>query len=131
MRKLLVLSVLTLTACTDNASFDTVESSRKQANENSIYNANMYRATRSDWEGWSISTASDSTQSAKCPQGDGWATLALSNPKTGGKVPLKCSTVSEGLGCLLDSEFKQKPALAAQDSNCDDSIPMPLPKIQK
>lgn len=126
-----IMASLALTACNqEKLSFDSVESGRKQANENSLYNANAYRAAHKEYAGWSISSASDSTQSATCGQGDGWATLSLTTNNAQEKVALKCSTVSEALGCMTDSEFKTK-TYASQDGRCDDNIPFPLPKIQK
>ena len=129
---LFVLVVATLmTACgQDKLSFDSVESSRKQANENSEYNAKTYRTTHPEFAGFTISMAGDSTQSATCGQGDGWASINLVNLDQQEKVPLKCSTVSEQLGCMTDDDFKSK-AYASQDGRCNADIPFPLPKIQK
>ena len=122
---------LALTACgeTQKLSFESVEAGRKIANENAEYNAKAFRASHPDFASWVILTASDSTQSEKCGQGDGWETLSLEKSETGGKVPLKCSTVSAALGCMLDADFKAK-SYAAQDGNCDTALPYPLPKIQ-
>lgn len=135
MKKLLfILMAMFLTACNnvEELSFDTVESARHQANENSESNAKAFRATHPEYSAWNIETAADSTQSAKCGQGDGWATLHLVKVENTNKyvVPLKCSTVSSALGCMLDSEFKSK-SYASQDGKCDLSLPFPLPKIDK
>jgi hypothetical protein len=130
---MIILLALLLTACQPNElSFDSVESARHQANENSESNAKSFRATHSEYSAWSIETSSDSTQSSKCGQGDGWATLRLIKIEGNEKriIPLKCSTVSSALGCMSDVEFKTK-SYAAQDGKCDTSLPFPLPKIDK
>jgi uncharacterized protein YccT (UPF0319 family) len=125
-----VMSIVVACQQQEKLSFDSVESGRKQANENSEYNAKSYRTAHPEYVGFAISTASDSTQSATCGQGDGWATLSLTNLDKKLKVPLKCSTVSEQLGCMTDEEFKSK-SYANQDGRCNMDIPFPLPKIQK
>jgi hypothetical protein len=116
--------------CKDELSFDSVESGRIQANENSEFNAKSFRQSHSEYAGYSLSTRGDSTQSAKCGQGDGWASIDLVKVDEGKKIPLKCSTVSAATGCLTDVDFKAR-SYAAQDGQCDNSIPFPLPKIQK
>jgi len=121
-----------LTACKEEQklSFDSVESGRIQANENSEFNAKSFRQTHSEYAGYSISMRGDSTQSNKCGQGDGWASIDLVKVESGLKQALKCSTVSAATGCMTDADFKAR-AYASQDGQCDDSIPFPLPKIQK
>ena len=111
-------------------SFDSVESARIQANENSEYNAKSFRQSHAEYAGYSISMRGDSTQSTKCGQGDGWASIDLVKVDEGKKVYLKCSTVSAATGCINDIDFKAR-SYAAQDGKCDKSIPFPLPKIQK
>jgi len=131
--KLLVLLILltSLSACSkDELSFESVESGRVQANENSEYNAKAFRQSHSEYAGFSISMRGDSTQSSKCGQGDGWASIDLVKIDEGKKVALKCSTVSAATGCMTDVDFKAR-SYAAQDGQCDTSIPFPLPKIQK
>jgi hypothetical protein len=133
MKQLLLAGIIasTLAACsTDELSFDSVEASRKIANENAEFNAKTFRATHPEFATWSILSASDSTQSNKCGQGDGWETLTLLKLETNGKIPLKCSTVSASIGCMLDSDFKTK-SYASQDGKCDTTLPYPLPKIEK
>lgn len=129
MKKIIFLVVLLLTACeSQKLSFDSVESGRKQANENSQYVANQYRASHPDLAAYSISMRGDSTQSADCGQGDGWASIDLVNKSS--VIKLKCSTVSESIGCRTDEDFKSSP-YASQDGRCNTEIPFPLPKIQK
>ena len=130
MKIIIPVMFLLLTACeSQKLSFDSVESGRKQANENSQYVANQYRSSHPDLASYSISMRGDSTQSAECGQGDGWASIDLvSNGK--GVIKLKCSTVSEAIGCRTDEDFKSSP-YASQDGRCNNEIPFPLPKIQK
>ncbi len=135
MRRKIVLPILavialSLTACKDELSFDSVESGRVQANENSEFNAKAFRQAHPEYAGYSISMRGDSTQSSKCGQGDGWASIELVKIEDGKKVPLKCSTVSAATGCITDVDFKNR-SYASQDGRCDLSIPFPLPKIQK
>ncbi|MDD5227328.1 MAG: hypothetical protein PHD53_00860 [Methylococcales bacterium] len=129
---LLSLFALTVIGCSgkDELSFDSVESARVQANENSEFNAKSFRQSHAEYAAYSISMRGDSTQSAKCGQGDGWASIDLVKVDEGKKIPLKCSTVSAATGCMTDIDFKQR-SYAGQDGKCDDSIPFPLPKIQK
>jgi hypothetical protein len=133
MKKILfaLALIIALTACDQNKlSFESIESSRKQANENSEYNAKTYRTAHPEYAGYTISMAGDSTQSATCGQGDGWASISLVNLDQQAKVSLKCSTASEQLGCMLDADFKAK-TYANQDGRCNTDLPYPLPKIQK
>jgi len=123
---LLVAALLPL-ACTDKkASWDTQESARKQAIDNATFNAQKYRRTyASDYR---LISRGDSTISATCPQGDGWASMDLE--KGGTTLALKCSTVSESIGCMTKEDFSKK-AFAEEDGHCNKNIPFPLPKIVK
>jgi FtsZ-binding cell division protein ZapB len=129
---IIALLVLSVAACKEEnkLSFDTVESARVQANENSEFNAKQFRQEHPEYSGFSISMRGDSTQSPKCGQGDGWASIDLVNIEKNVKQPLKCSTVSAATGCMTDADFKQR-SYAAQDGQCNADIPFPLPKIQK
>lgn len=132
MKKLIIALaiVVALSGCNDELSFDSVESGRVQANENSEFNAKAFRQSHAEYAGYSISTRGDSTQSVSCGQGDGWASIDLVKVDEGKKVALKCSTVSAATGCITDTDFKAR-SYASQDGRCDTSIPFPLPKIQK
>ena len=128
---LLMAAMALMSGCSsDKLSFESVESARIQANENSEFNAKSFRQSHSEYAGYSISMRGDSTQSVKCGQGDGWASIDLVNIEKGSKVPLKCSTVSAATGCITDFDFKAR-SYAAQDGQCDKSLPFPVPKIQK
>lgn len=113
----------------NNASYEETEMNRKMANQNLEYNAKMFRAKHPEYANFTISTNADSTQTSKCPQGDGWATLKLVSIDNGVQIPIKCSTYSESIGCLSDAEMKQKETYASQDGHCNYEIPVPLPKI--
>ena len=131
MKKIVILLALLASACSqDKVSFDSLESARKQANENSEFNAQVFRTQHPEFQQSSILVAADSSQIDTCPQGDGWATLTLLAPDKITKTALKCSTASSGLGCLTDADFKTK-AYAQQDGSCDSSLPFPVNKIQK
>jgi hypothetical protein len=116
-------------ACTkQKVSFDTAEEARKIARENSGILARQYRA-EAKLEDFDLMLRGDSTITNECPQGDGWASIDLVNRKTDEKIKLKCSTVSAGMGCLRDEDFKQRAEYANQEGRCNSEIPFPLPKI--
>ncbi|WP_019865166.1 hypothetical protein [Methylovulum miyakonense] len=132
---LITAVTLFLAACgnpSPSVDFATLESARMQANDNSTYNAASFRATHPEYAEYSVSARGDSAQKDNCPQGDGWAsidlTLVAGNTKS--VTALKCSTVSEAIGCMADVDFKQR-SYASQDGKCDTSLPFPLPKIKK
>lgn len=127
-----VLTAIFLTACGDEGvSFETLETNRSIANDNSRYNAQKWRA-ENGFEKFGILSRGDSTQQAKCPQGDGWASVDLTDPQTKQPaVKLKCSTVSPNLGCLKDEDFKARSTLAKQENSCNTEIPKNLKKIEQ
>jgi len=119
-----------VTGCspTEEVDFSTLEQARAQASQNAEFNAQVFRGQ--EMSSWSILGASDSTQTKACPQGDGWATLELLNPDKVTRIPIKCSTVSAALGCMLDSTFKTKP-YNTSDGKCSTEVPFPIPKIER
>ena len=123
---------LTLTACgKQDASFDTVETQRSVANDNSKYNAQKWRA-ENGFADLNILSRGDSTQQPNCAQGDGWASVDLINAKSKAvEVQLKCSTVSGNLGCYLAKDFKERAVLAKQENTCNTGIPETLKKIEQ
>ncbi len=129
---LAAVAALTLTACGDDkVSFDTLETQRSIANDNSRFNAQKWRAENGH-EQFGILTRGDSTQQANCPQGDGWASVDLTHPQTKQPVQkLKCSTVSANVGCLKDEDFKARAVLAQQENRCNAEIPKTLKKIEQ
>ncbi len=119
-------SIMSLSACGDKVSFDTVEAQRSTAIDNSGFNAQIYRnAYKPDLV---IKARGDSTIDAKCPQGDGWATIDLLNKQTGGIVEvIKCSTYSASIACMNVEDFQKR----YTDGKCDADIPMPIPHVVK
>ena len=115
--------------------FATLEDARNQARQNAEINARLYRAESPRLENTRLVTHGDSTQSADCPQGDGWASVSFLGKKQEGtneveKYEVVCSTVSQSIGCFLKKDFQAKP-YAAKEGKCDKSIPFPLPKFDK
>lgn len=132
MKTIIAIAIaLSLAACgKSEVSFDTLETQRSVANDNSKYNAQKWRA-ENGFEQYNILARGDSTQQADCPQGDGWASIDLIEPKTKAiAVKLKCSTVSGNLGCYLDQDFKARAVLAKQENHCNADIPKTLKKIE-
>jgi hypothetical protein len=126
----LCLPCLLIFACEKKpkVNFETAEESRKIARENSGALARQFRAD-SKLDDYDLNLRGDSTITNDCPQGDGWASIDLVNRKTSETIKLKCSTVSQGMGCLMESDFKQRGEYANQDGKCNNEIPFPLPKI--
>ena len=124
--------VATLAACgPDKVAFDTLETARSQGKANAEYNATVYRAANK--YDANLIAQTDSTMTATCPQGDGWASVKLvDNTNPARTVGLKCSTVSGSVGCMTDADFKTK-AYAGDDGSCQDvsKVPFPIPKIAK
>lgn len=129
---LLAFSLAFLAGCQDEkVSFDTLETQRSVANDNSRYNAQKWRA-ENGFEKFGILTRGDSTQQASCPQGDGWASVDLTDPQSKQVVQkLKCSTVSGNIGCIKDEDFKARAVLAKQENSCNLDIPKTLKKIEQ
>lgn len=127
----IIVSTLFIAACGESVSFETLETQRATANDNSRYNAQKWRA-ENGYEKLGILARGDSTQQPKCPQGDGWASVDLTNPDTKGvQLKLKCSTVSANVGCMLADDFKARAALANQENACNASLPSTLKKIEQ
>ena len=133
MKYIAILVVVMLVGCDgkEKLSFDSVESGRKQANDNSMFNAQAYRSNHPEYSAYSLDMRGDSTQSAECGQGDGWASIGLYKIQDDQKivVPLKCSTISASIGCRTDADFKSSP-YASQDGKCNADLPFPVPKIK-
>lgn len=126
-----VAAIAMLAACSEKASFDTLELQRSVANDNSRFNAQKWRAENGH-ESLNILARGDSTQQANCPQGDGWASVDLIDAKTKATVvKLKCSTVSSAVGCSKDEDFKARAVLAQQENRCNTDIPKTLKKIEQ
>lgn len=118
---------LAVSACSDKASHNTVETARGIASENAIFSAQKYRS--SAHADWAIVPRGDSTQSRECPQGDGWASIDLMSPDRTRTLKLKCSTYSAGIGCLTAEDFNSRANLAGSENKCSGEVPFPIPKI--
>jgi len=127
-----VCVALVLAACGDKpASFDTLEQERGTARQNAMFNAQLYRGQSPVFSGWDIIGRGDSSQTADCPVGDGWATMDFVSPDKTKVVQVMCSTVSGNVGCLVKADFKTKP-YASEDGQCQKGkLPFPLPKVNK
>lgn len=129
-----MLALSALAGCKkEEVSFDTLETARHQAKENAEFNARAWRAQTPVTAELGIISRGDSSQTPECPQGDGWASIDLIDTKTAAiKVKMKCSTVSDSVGCRTDSDFKSSP-YAQEDGRCQvtSKVPFPLPKIAK
>lgn len=122
------IAALTLQACGgDKVSFETQEDSRRQAIENAEYNAKAWR--NKNQPNGKLLMRGDSTIDATCAQGDGWATVDIEEGNV--FTELKCSTVSNTIGCMESADFKSRENYASQDGTCNMDIPFPLPKIVK
>lgn len=134
MKKFAVsLVFLSLVACGQkDVSFETLEQARKTANDNALWNAQVFRQNNVLISGWSVIPNGDSSQLPNCPQGDGWATLEVVSPDKTKRVKIKCSTVSGAIGCLFSEDFTTKP-YASDDAHCQpvSKVPFPLPKISQ
>ena len=150
------VAVLTLAACGPTPSelekqrlaqagysFQELEQTRKQAMDNALFNARIYFNQNPRFEaGSNIVPHTDSTIGPKCRNGDGWATLSIINvtpsedskaKKNLEKFVLKCSTISQSIGCYLDQDFKKKSTLSEQDGTCqaENVVPYPLPVLAR
>jgi hypothetical protein len=129
----IVCAAALISACSKDVSFDTLETARKQAKENAEFNAKAWRAQTAVSAALGLISRGDSSQTPSCPQGDGWASMDLVDLTTGTvKIKLKCSTVSDSVGCREALDFKASP-YANEDGSCQPTtkVPHPLPKIAK
>lgn len=125
-----LLATLSLAACKEEVSFNTLEDARGVAKENAMFNAQRWRPTVPGLENYDIMGRGDSTQSPSCPQGDGWASMDFISPDKTQTVKAKCSTVSGSIGCMTADDFKTK-SYASEEGSCQPTtkVPFPLPKI--
>ena len=102
----------------------------KTSRDNALYNAKLWRSQNTIYSAYDIMARGDSSQTADCPQGDGWATIELMDLSSQEKLTLKCSPWSAGKGCIDEAHFKASPD-AMTDKRCQptSSIPYPLPTI--
>ena len=124
-----------ITACgEDKVSSDRLEESRQTAKANAEYNAALYKASNPRFTAdFSIVSRSDTTQTAGCPQGDGWASLSIMkvDGKVVDKTPLRCSTYSASVGCYREEDFVKDKQLVSEDGVCRKEVPYPIPVLKK
>jgi len=128
-----LIAIATLAACgAKDVSFETLETARKQARENAEFNAQVFRSSAPGGGDLKIISRGDSSQTPDCPQGDGWATIDLVSKEGQTVAKLKCSTVSDSVGCRADVDFKTSP-YASEDNKCAplSKVPHPIPRIGK
>ncbi len=123
---------LALTACSDKVSPDRLEEARSTAKANAEHNANLYKAANPRFTAeYTIVSRSDTSQTADCPQGDGWASLSIMKVegKNVDKTSLRCSTYSASVGCYREEDFVKDKTLVSEDGSCRKSLPYPLPVL--
>lgn len=122
-------------------SFQTVEEQRAQGRSNAGASAAEYQRQNPRLAGWESIVKADTTHSATCPQGDGWAEVVFMRAereegKTKNlqieKATAMCSTVSTTQGCVMSSPVDNwgKHPAKQQDGSCasTNEVPFPLPK---
>lgn len=132
MKKYYTLMIAALlTACgPEKASFETQEQARRSAIENAEFNAKVFRDANAPQ--LKVRMRGDSSISPTCITGDGWASVDLiRDGSLAAVVELKCSTVSDTIGCMTKNDFQQRADYAKQDGTCNRELPFPLPKIVK
>ncbi|NIB43765.1 hypothetical protein HBA55_29455 [Pseudomaricurvus alkylphenolicus] len=127
---IIALSTALIACGSKEVSWKTQETQRALAIENSEFNARAFRMKNNRFASWNIMGRGDSTIGPECANGDGWASVDLVNPKTGGKQPLKCSTASANIGCLLKRDFAER-NYSQEEGQCNTNLPVPMPKIAK
>ena len=124
---IIAATLMSLVACgPEKVGFETVDNSQGIAKKNGAFNAKTFRS--SYYPEGDITPRGDSTISATCPQGDGWASIDIMKD---GRVlaELKCSTVSVNLGCMTKKDFTSRPHYSNQENVCNRDIPFPLPRL--
>lgn len=106
-------------ACSQKPDAALLESQRVIERDNAAFNAQDYRRTDPRYKECNVIPAADSTQGIDCVPGDGWATITM--VCANGQYKLKCSTVSNAVGCVPESEFASKP-FGREDGHCNDEL---------
>lgn len=123
-------------------SFQTVEEQRAQGRANAGASAAEYQRQNPRIQGWESIVKADTTHSATCPQGDGWAEVVFMRTERADgstknlevqKTTVMCSTVSTNQGCVMVApvdNWSKHPG-KAQDGTCASTrdVPFPLPKV--
>lgn len=126
---------MALSACSKTeVSTDRLEEARSTAKANAEYNAQLYKAANPRFTAdFSIVSRSDTSQTAECPQGDGWASLSIMKVegKVVDKTSLRCSTYSASVGCYREEDFAKDTNLVKEDGSCRTQVPYPIPVLKK
>lgn len=132
---LTLVAAVALSACgPEKATHDQLEAARQIAKSNSEFNAQLYKAQNPRFTAdFSIISRSDDSQTAECPQGDGWAELSIMkvDGKVVDKTVLMCSTYSASVGCYRKEDFDKNANLAQLNGRCQKEVPNPLPVLKK
>ena len=132
---LTLVAAVALSACgPEKATHDQLEAARQIAKSNSEFNAQLYKAQNPRFTAdFSIISRSDDSQTAECPQGDGWAELSIMkvDGKVVDKTVLMCSTYSASVGCYRKEDFDNNANLAQLNGRCQKEVPNPLPVLKK
>lgn len=143
---LALAAIMSLAACgkreIPQTSFQTVEEQRAQGRANAAAVAAEYQRQNPRILGWESIVKADSSHTAVCPQGDGWAEVVFMRTereegKTQNlkveKASVMCSTVSVNEGCVMFAPVDNwtKHPKKVMDGRCGDTneVPMPLPKV--
>lgn len=115
---------------TEPVSSDALDMAMSTAKANATWNAKQWRGQAEMYANYDILARGDSSQTPKCPQGDGWATVELVERDGKGKLTLKCSTWSGGRNCVDEDHFRGSPA-ATEDKICQavGVVLYPIPTI--
>lgn len=138
-----MIVVALLAACgKQESSFATVEEQRAQGRSNASMVASEYQRQNPRIQGWEAIVKADSSHTASCPQGDGWAEVVfMRTERTDGttknltveKATVMCSTVSINEGCVMVNPVNNwdKFPKKSMDGQCGNlaEVPMPLPKV--
>lgn len=139
---LIVLAACSRPPAPEPASFATVEEQRAQGRANATMVAAEYQRQNPRIQGWESIVKADSSHTAKCPQGDGWAEVVFMRTERAEgstknlqieKATVMCSTVSFNEGCVMVAPVNNwdKHPKKGMDGSCAPTteVPMPLPKI--
>jgi hypothetical protein len=127
----ILVSAIMVAGCGEKVPTDIVDNNQIISQRNSQKNLNAYLSTMYPSGTVDVNygelingvTDSDSTISASCRYGDGWATGTV-RFKTGKVLTMKCQTNGAGkgmFGCLTNAEF-QKKEYKNEDGVCQSSI---------
>jgi hypothetical protein len=129
---LILLTATSIAACRSSdrkVSFSDVEKSRTQARANVSHLAETWQKANG-FELYKLDVRDDPTIGPDCPQGDGWAEVAVVDKTTQQTVRLlKCSTTTASLGCMTAGTFDGTPH-QREEGTCNKGIPLPLPKVE-